>query len=67
MKYYKIWCEWDIGINDYIFSSYDIAVSHIKEALVDADFDESDGFDYSIEALTDEGLLGIEEGEMLDA
>lgn len=66
MKVFKIWCEWDIGINDDIFASYEIAVSNVEKALSACNFDDEDG-DYSVETLVDEGLLGIEECEVVDA
>ncbi len=65
MKYYKFWCEWDIGINDEIYASYEVAVKHISQALEDCFADNDDDMDYSIEGLEDEGLLGIEEHYMV--
>lgn len=67
MKVFKIWCEWDIGINDDIFISYEIAARNINIAIEECGVaeDDPDG-DYSIEALMDEGLLDIEEVEVVE-
>ena len=60
MKVFKIWCEWDIGINEDIFISYDVAVKHIEKAIANCGLIDDNPEDYTVEALLDEGLLGIE-------
>jgi len=44
MKVYTIWAEWDLGINDYIFASYEAAEKNLNRALmacVDMTFEEA--------------------------
>lgn len=56
---YKVICEWDIGINEYIFSTFDVAMRH---ALINL---EACGIGESYTELADEGLIRIEEVEVI--
>lgn len=56
---YKVICEWDIGINEYIFASFDVAMQH---ALVNL---EACGIEESFNELSDEGLIRIEAVEVI--
>jgi hypothetical protein len=57
-KLYKVWCEWDIGLEKKVFKSKEEALEAAKQALVESDIE--DNFD---ELLT-EGYIGTEEIEM---
>lgn len=56
MKVYTVWAEWDLGINDYIFATYEAAEKNLNHALayVDMTFEEASKL----------GLAHIEENEV---
>jgi len=33
MKVYTIWAEWDLGINNNIYATYELAVADLEEAI----------------------------------
>lgn len=55
---YKVWCEWDIGIEGKIFATYEVAKAHALANLEACDIEES------FEELKGEGLIGIEAVEV---
>lgn len=56
---YSIWCEWDIGVEDKIFATYEVAERHATINL------EACGIEESFEELEDERLIGIEAVEVI--
>lgn len=54
MMVYKFWCEWDIGINEYLWRDYYQMEEDVAKALSDC------GIDDTIEELEDAGLLGFD-------
>ena len=54
IKYYKFWCEWDIGCNDSAFISEEVLIKQAKQDLKDC------GIEDDIADLIEEGLFGIE-------
>ena len=50
MKYCKIWCEWDLGLDNFLFKSEEDAYIY---------FDENSGIDDGWEELEAEGLVGV--------
>lgn len=50
---YTVWAEWDIGINDHIFATYELALKNL-----DATLKEHVGMSY--EEATARGLAGID-------
>lgn len=54
MKFYTVWCEWDIGISDVLFFSVDEAKEAAKVFLKNCDVEES------VEELW-EDLIGVTE------
>lgn len=56
---YSIWCEWDIGVEDKIFATYDVAKVHALANL------EACGIEETFEELKTEGLIGIEAVEVI--
>lgn len=59
MKYYSFTCEWDIGINEQLFSTPEIARAHIAKAMLDSGVEDT-----TIDEAEDEGLVTIEENDM---
>ncbi|MNF40753.1 hypothetical protein D3C85_737360 [compost metagenome] len=49
----KVWCEWDIGIEDVVYGSMTTAEKHVRQALLDCDIEAS------LEELYDNGLIGF--------
>ncbi len=56
---YAVWCEWDIGLNDVVFTSKEVAKRSVKEALVDC------GTEGSVDELCNKGLLGYTKMEVI--
>lgn len=56
--YYRVWCEWDIGLNDVIFATREGAWAVIHERLVSCGVIEYD-LD-CLHALEEDGLVGLE-------
>ena len=56
---YKVWCEWDIGLGDVVFSKWSVAEAHAIEAL------ESCGIEESYTELEDSGMIGVESLEVI--
>lgn len=56
---YSVWCEWDIGINEYIFATYEVAKAHALSNL------EACGIEETFEELESEGLIRIEAVEVI--
>ena len=54
MIVYKVWCEWDIGLEGVMFASEEAARRDVKAALKDSDVEES------LQELEDEGLVSFE-------
>lgn len=38
---YKVWCEWEIGVEDVVYSSYEVAKKNAVECLKCSDIEES--------------------------
>jgi hypothetical protein len=58
MQVTKMWCEWDIGINDDLFASDDLARRVAAEALADS------GVEESLDDVLKEGLIGFDTVEV---
>lgn len=58
---FKVNCEWDLGLNDCIFASRELAMKYIRSAWGDAGFDE----DFTVEAAMEDWYLSIEELEVI--
>ena len=55
MKYvYKVWCEWDIGLNEVVFMTNEGAWEAAEAGIMDG------GFEESFDELKDNGLVGVE-------
>ena len=54
---FKLWCEWDIGQENCIFSSEGAAWNYFQRNL---NLDEFGGEFFSHKQIFDEGLAGIE-------
>lgn len=61
MKYYSFTCEWDIGINEQLFSTAEIARAHIAKAMKECGVEDT-----TIDEAEDEGLVTIHENDMDD-
>jgi hypothetical protein len=61
---FKIWAEWDIGTDDFVFSSLDKAREFARIALMDNDIigdTEEFGFDFqTLEDVEDAGLISFD-------
>ncbi|WP_442108463.1 hypothetical protein [Pseudomonas sp. NUPR-001] len=55
MEVTKIWCEWDIGLNECLWASEEKAMEDVAEALT------SCGIEDSVAELLSAGLLGFEQ------
>lgn len=53
--YYQLWCEWDVGLDGYLFSSKEAALTYAAAVLPDI------GIDDPVAELVEEGLLGTTE------
>lgn len=51
---YKVYCEWDIGLNETVFMTAEGAWAAAEQAI------EEGGFDSTMEELKDENLVGVE-------
>ncbi|APD20828.1 hypothetical protein [Pseudomonas phage PA10] len=54
MTVYKFWCEWDIGINEFLWRDYYQMEEDVAKALSDC------GIEDTIEELEGAGLLGFD-------
>lgn len=61
---FKVWCEWDIGLNDCIFTTREVAMKYIEQAWEYMDFDEEDG-PFTVQDGFDNHLLCIEELDVI--
>ena len=55
---YKVWCEWDIGLEEVVFDDPDVAERYAREAIaemMDDDFDD----------LVRESLIGLDTIEVI--
>lgn len=52
MKVYTIWAEWDLGINDNIYATYELAVADLEEAI-------HENTSYSLKEAKNLGLVRI--------
>lgn len=55
---YKVWCEWDIGLEDVVFDDEDVAERYARAAIavmMDDDFDD----------LVRESLIGLDTIEVI--
>lgn len=52
---WSIWAEWDLGINDELYSTFDKAHDAVEAAF------ESCGMDYSIDEAMNRGLVSFNE------
>ena len=52
---YKIWCEYDLGLGDYVYESEELAVNAAREVW------ESDEQEESLEDLEEAGLFYVTE------
>lgn len=50
----KVWCEWDIGLEDSVFEDMEAAEAYTREALVNC------GIDDDFQSLKDDGLVTME-------
>lgn len=57
---YAVWCEWDIGLNDVVFISKEVAERSAKAALIGC------GIEDSIDNLYNEYLLGYTAMEVIE-
>lgn len=51
---YRIWCEWDIGVADEVYSSYSVAEKNAIRGLEDS------GIEKSFDELEEAGYIGID-------
>ena len=49
---YQVWCEWDIGLSDCVFSDFDVAWEYATRALKDADIDVQESIDGCLVCVT---------------
>lgn len=55
---YRVWCEWDIGLEELVFDDPDVAERYAREAIaemMDDDFDD----------LVRESLIGLDTIEVI--
>lgn len=53
--YYKLWCEWDCGFDELLFTTEEAAFGYAAEILPDC------GIEDSVEELVADNLLGTDE------
>lgn len=58
----KVWCEWDIGLNDKVFIDKYVALKHAKLAWDSAGFDD----DFTFDAAFEDHYIGFEDVEYVD-
>ncbi|QHJ79338.1 MAG: hypothetical protein [Bacteriophage sp.] len=56
----RIWCEWDIGNENIVFSDFDIARQWADQAIKDS------GLEESMEELEQHGLIGFEQLKLIE-
>lgn len=56
---FSVWCEWDIGVEDKVFSTWEVAVKHAKLNLEACNIEES------FEELKADGYIGIDHVEII--
>ena len=56
----RIWCEWDIGNENIVFSDFDIARQWADQAIKDA------GLEESMEELEQDGLIGFKQVQLIE-
>lgn len=56
---YTVWCEWDIGVEGKVFSTYEVAERHARINLAACRIEET------FEELRDDSYIGIEELEVI--
>lgn len=54
MYVYKVWCEWDIGQDDLVFETEELAAKWVKQ-----DWNEDD-MDITLEEAYSDGLVSID-------
>ena len=58
---FRIWSEWDIGAEDFVFSSLDKAREFARIALMDNDIIGGDEFEFqTLEDVEDAGLISFD-------
>jgi len=57
---YRVWCEWDIGVEDKIFATKEIAIRHAKINL------EACGIEETFDELYEEHLIGLDDVEVIN-
>lgn len=57
---YRVWCEWDIGVEDKIFSTKEVAIRH---AIINL---EACGIEETYDELYEERLIGLDVVEVID-
>ena len=60
MQVVKVWCEWDVGAQNDIYATEDLAYLHMREALKDCDIDDP------IDLLIEKGLVSFETVKVID-
>lgn len=58
---YKAWCEWDIGLDEVVFTSKTAAENHIRSIWKDCGFDDEYTYDDAVE----ESLIGFVKLEVI--
>lgn len=58
---YKAWCEWDIGLDDKVFTSKRAAEEYIRSIWHDCGFDP----DFSYDDAKEENMLGFVKLEVI--
>lgn len=56
---YRIWCEWDIGVEGKVFSTKEVAIKHAKLNL------EACAVDETFDELYEGGLIGLFDVEVI--
>ena len=59
MEVITILCEWDIGINDNVYATEELAREAAKTALLDCDIEET------MDELEDDGLISFESNRVI--
>lgn len=57
MKVYTVWAEWDLGINDNIFATYEAAEKALNKAI-------EENVDMTFEEARKAGLVHIKQNEV---
>lgn len=56
---YTVWCEWDIGIEGHVFATKEVAIKHAKRVLLAC------GIEETFDELYEEGLIGLDDAEII--